>query len=575
MDPQIKKQRTLDAIKRIVVRESLKQPLIVIFEDLHWIDSQTQALLDLLAGTIAISRVLLLFNYRPEYRHEWTNKSYYSQLRLDPLGGADGAAMLAALLGESVELNPLKRLITARTGGNPFFIEEIVRSLFDDGTLTRNGSVKLTRALSQTRLPPTVQGILAARMDRLSAPQKELLQTLAVIGRKSPMGLLERVFPLPSSEVAPILAELQASEFIYEQPAANDVEYVFRHALTQEVAYNSLLVERRRGLHARAGEAIEEMYAERLDGHLVELAHHYSHSAITMKGVEYLYRVGEQTSARLPNQEAINYLIAALELLRSVPDCPERAQRELAIQLSLAGVWRSLNGWNAPEVESAYRRALVLTQDSEDPSAKAPAAIGLAFTYLTAGKERAAIELCTELAELASKTDDLGLLLRTLDCMGQAYWIMGDYLHGLGCMERLIALYRPGIRGWRPEYDYSAILAHRPQVLIESGFPARAVKSLREALAFVQTFDDKMAQIIAVEAAADVQFELRDTDGLFEYSSRLSALLEEVPNPLYIASCEALKGWALVRSGKFDEALKQVRRTHEIAGPVRSCFCLY
>jgi tetratricopeptide (TPR) repeat protein len=412
-------------------------------------------------------------------------------------------------------------------------------------------------------------------MDRLSAPQKELLQTLAVIGRKSPMGLLERVFPLPSSEVAPILAELQASEFIYEQPAANDVEYVFKHALTQEVAYNSLLVERRRGLHARAGEAIEEMYAERLDGHLVELAHHYSHSAITMKGVEYLYRVGEQTSARLPNQEAINYLIAALELLRSVPDCPERAQRELAIQLSLAGVWRSLNGWNAPEVESAYRRALVLTQDSEDPSAKAPAAIGLAFTYLTAGKERAAIELSTELAELASKTDDLGLLLRTLDCTGQAYWIMGDYLHGLGCMERLIALYRPGIRGWRPEYDYSAILAHRPQVLIESGFPARAVKSLREALAFAQTFDDKMAQIIAVEAAADVQFELRDTDGLFEYSSRLSALLEEVPNPLYIASCEALKGWALVRSGKFDEALKQVRRTHEIAGPVRSCFSFY
>src|SRR6202011_2671452 len=132
---------------------------------------------------VANSRVLLLFNYRPEYRHEWANKSYYSQLRLDPLGGADGATMLAALLGEGVELNPLKRLIAERTGGNPFFIEEIVQALFDEGALTRNGVVKITRSLSQLRLPPTVQGMLAARIGRLAAEPKELLQTLAVIGR--------------------------------------------------------------------------------------------------------------------------------------------------------------------------------------------------------------------------------------------------------------------------------------------------------------------------------------------------------------------------------------------------------
>ena len=130
-------------------------------------------------------------NYRPEYHHEWTNKSYYTQLRLDPLGGADGAAMLAALLGEAVELNPLKRLITERTGGNPFFIEEIVQALFDEGALVRNGAVKVTRSLSQLRLPPTVQGMLAARIDRQPSEHKELLQTLAVIGRESSLGLLK------------------------------------------------------------------------------------------------------------------------------------------------------------------------------------------------------------------------------------------------------------------------------------------------------------------------------------------------------------------------------------------------
>jgi len=153
MDPQIKRQRTLDAIKRIVLRESLNQPLVVIFEDLHWIDGQTQALLDLLADSIPTSQILLLVNYRPEYSDQWGNKTYYLQIRLNPLGGANGAAMLSFLLGDAVELNPLKRLIVERTGGNPFFIEEIVQGLFDEGALALNGAVKVTRSLSQLRLP--------------------------------------------------------------------------------------------------------------------------------------------------------------------------------------------------------------------------------------------------------------------------------------------------------------------------------------------------------------------------------------------------------------------------------------
>jgi class 3 adenylate cyclase len=182
MDPQIKLRRTVEAIKRILLRESLNQPLVVIFEDLHWIDSQTQELLDLLTESIANVRVLLLFNYRPEYRHQWTNKGYYTQLRLDTLSEEGATAMLSALLGEGVELAPLKRLVIERTEGNPFFIEEMVQALFDEGALVRNGVVKVAHSLAQLRLPSTVQGILAARIDRLSAEQKELLQTHPVEG---------------------------------------------------------------------------------------------------------------------------------------------------------------------------------------------------------------------------------------------------------------------------------------------------------------------------------------------------------------------------------------------------------
>jgi predicted ATPase len=164
MDPQVKRRRTLDAIKRIILRESLNQPTVVIFEDLHWIDSETQALLDLLADSIANARVFLLVNYRPEYRHEWSNKSYYSQVRLDALDQANATEMLATMLGGSVELNPLKRLIIERSQGIPFFMEEMVQALFDEGVLVRNGAVKVTRSLSQLRLPPTVPGILASRI---------------------------------------------------------------------------------------------------------------------------------------------------------------------------------------------------------------------------------------------------------------------------------------------------------------------------------------------------------------------------------------------------------------------------
>jgi predicted ATPase len=184
MDGQIRKRRTLEAIKRIVLRESLNQPLMVIFEDLHWIDEQTQELLNLLADSIGTAKIILLVNYRPEYSHQWNSKTYYTQLRLDPLGQESADEMLSALLSDGKDLIPLKRLIIERTEGNPFFMEETVQVLFDEGALVRDGSaVKLTRSLNTLKIPPTVQGILAARIDRLPADAKELLQTLATARR--------------------------------------------------------------------------------------------------------------------------------------------------------------------------------------------------------------------------------------------------------------------------------------------------------------------------------------------------------------------------------------------------------
>jgi predicted ATPase len=342
----------------------------VIFEDLHWIDEQTQALLDLLADSIANARVLLLVNYRPEYRHEWSNKSHYEQIGLKALGRGNAEELLTALLGDAVELQPLKRLIIERTGGNPFFIEEMTQALFDEGALVRNGAVKVTRSLSQLRLPPTVQGILAARIDRLSAEQKELLQTLAVIGREAPRALISKMTATAEAQLEQRLAELRVAEFIYEQPALADTEYVFKHALTQEVAYNSLLIERREQLHERAGKALESLFADQLDDHLTQLAHHYSHSDNIEKAVEYLGRAGQQAVQRSANPDAITSLTLAIDLLNKLPEGPERDQQELTLQLALGPALIAIRGWaEQPSRKSTSAATVNFNMRQREPTA--------------------------------------------------------------------------------------------------------------------------------------------------------------------------------------------------------------
>ena len=323
MDAQIRRRRTLDAIKRIIIRESLEQPLVVIFEDLHWIDAETQELLDLLVDNVASARILMLVNYRPEYHHTWGNRTCYTQLRLDPLGGQSADDMLHALLGGDVSLQSLKRLIIEKTQGNPFFIEEIVRALAEQGVLVRNGATRLTKPLTEIHVPPTVHGILASRIDALPASQKDLLQTLAVIGKDFPLNLVRHITAIPDDRLEPMLKSLRAGEFIYEQPASGEAEYTFKHALTQEVAYNSMLMQRRRLLHERAGEAIEALFKDRINDHLAELAHHYSHSANTRKAVEYLFRAGSQAAERFAHSEAVSPAFQCL----GVPQASARRRR--------------------------------------------------------------------------------------------------------------------------------------------------------------------------------------------------------------------------------------------------------
>jgi predicted ATPase len=275
LDPPQRRQRMLDALKRVLLRESQVQPLLLVFEDLHWIDSETQALLNSLVESLPTARLLLLVNYRPEYQHGWGSKTYYTQLRLDPLPPISADELLQGLLGDDPSLKPLTQLLIARTEGNPFFLEESVRTLVEAGLLVgERGTYRPGQALPSLQIPATVQVVLAARIDRLPPEEKRLLQTAAVIGHEVPLPLLQAITEMPEEVLQRGLAHVQTAELLYETRLFPEREFTFKHALTHEVAYGSLLQERRCVLHARIVETLEALAGDRLDELVDRLAQH-------------------------------------------------------------------------------------------------------------------------------------------------------------------------------------------------------------------------------------------------------------------------------------------------------------
>jgi tetratricopeptide (TPR) repeat protein len=413
---------------------------MVIFEDLQWIDEETQAFLNLLAEAIANAPVLLLVTYRPEYSHHWGSKTYYTQLRVDPLGKENAEEMLSTLLGDGAELLPLKRVIIEKTEGNPLFMEELVEALFEEGVLVRNGAINLTRPLGQVKIPPTVLGILAARIDRLPPEAKELLQTLAVVGSMFPLSLVREVSEQPPEQLDRLLDGLQAGEFIYEQPAIGGVEYTFKHALTRQVADESLLSERRELLHQRTGQAIEALYHERLDDHYTDLAHHYRHARDTEKAVHFMRRAAEQAVARSAFSEGEAQLQDAIALILTLPPAEKRDRTELGLQTTLGAllVGRS---FGAQEREAPLRRASELCERVTDLQALLPALFQIGQFYIERLRLSEARGVAERAITLAQTLDDPLPRITAWHNLGETHFWSGEPLAACTHFERAFALY--------------------------------------------------------------------------------------------------------------------------------------
>jgi predicted ATPase/class 3 adenylate cyclase len=426
LDPPQRRQRTLDAVKRLLLRESQVQPLLVVFEDLHWIDGQTQALLDSLVDSLGSARLLLLVNYRPEYRHDWASKTAYSQMRIDALVAESAGQLLEALLGDDPSLALLKQLLVEQTEANPLFLEESVRALVETGALAgEHGAYRLTRPVEHLRIPATVQAILAARIDRLAPEGKRLLQSAAVIGKDVPMPLLLALVDAQEPEVRAELAHLQAAEFLYETRLFPDLEYTFKHALTHEVAYGSLLQDRRRALHALVIEAIERLYADRLDEQVERLSHHAMHGQDWEKAVLYARQAAKRAAERSANREAATFFEQALAALTRLTVSRATREQAIDIRLELRNVLLPLNDFASMTAHLREAEALALALN--DRWRLAWVSTHLTAFYFNTNQHPEAKAAGRLVLEIATELDDFSLQVLAHFMLGLTYLYVCDY----------------------------------------------------------------------------------------------------------------------------------------------------
>jgi class 3 adenylate cyclase/tetratricopeptide (TPR) repeat protein len=445
LDPLLRRQRTLEAVKLLLLRESQVQPVLVVFEDLHWIDSETQALLDSLVDSLPTARLLLLVNYRPEYRHTWGSKTYYRQLHIDPLPPESADVLLHGLLGSDATLHPLRALLIPRTGGNPFFLEESVRTLVETGVLMgERGAYKLARAAPSIQIPETVQAVLAARIDRLPPEEKRLLQCAAAVGKDVPFSVLTAIADGPESELRRCLVNLQAAEFLYEARLFPDLEYVFKHALTQEVAFAGLTSDRRRALDTAIVGVLEQLTVERPDEQVERLAHHAFRGESWSKAATYLQQAGDKASTRSAYRQAIAHFERALLALAHQPEGRDTLEQFVDIKLSARSALLALS-----ELESALvhmRDALSAAERLQDSARIALSFSGVGHVLCILGRALEALPYGRSAVEAATILNERGSSIRAHMVLGATHWLLGHYRQATDHLEGNRELTKSDIR---------------------------------------------------------------------------------------------------------------------------------
>ena len=440
LDPGERQRQFRDLIRRLTRARSAREPAVLLFEDLHWFDRASEEYIENLVIEIAPgNRTLVLLNFRPEYHAQWMRRSYYQQLPLQPLGPEAIKELFADLLGSDPSLHRLRELIQERTGGNPFFIEEIVQSLVETGALVgTRGTYRLGKPGEDIGVPATVQSVLAARIDRLPEREKQVLQAASVIGQKFSEPILRRVAGLGDGELPAALHALTNAEFLYQEALYPEAEYAFKHPLTQQVAYSSQLTERRAHVHAAVARAIEDVDSEKLGERAALLAYHWEHAGDARDAAKWHRRAAEWVGMN-NSAEALRHWQSVRQLLETLPETPESLVERAAVR---AQIMIHLARLGDPEdlATLLFREGRELAARSGDPHVLAQVLNGFGLLRAQAGDVDEALDPLLESVRLADETGDLGLRVAVRYGLSVTCFYAGRLREGLVTAEEGLRL---------------------------------------------------------------------------------------------------------------------------------------
>jgi tetratricopeptide (TPR) repeat protein len=561
-DPPRRRELTQEALKRLLFGLTRIQPVLLIMEDLQWVDFETQAFLNHLVESLPAVRLLLLVNYRPEYRHDWGGKTYYMQIRLDPLSPAGADDFLAALLGDDESLRRLKRLMIDRTEGNPFFLEEIARALADSGALVGDrGAYRLVTAVRDIEVPPTVQAVLAARIDRLPPEEKGLLQCASVIGKDVPLVLLEATAELPEAALRRGLKHLQAVELLYERSLFDDVVYTFKHTLTHEVAYQSLLHERARGLHARVVDAIERLYGDRLAEQAETLAHHAVRGEVWDKAVDALRAAGVRAFAKGSVEESLQRYEQALALIPRLPESPDKLRRAIDVRLDLYVPLIVLG--QIPRLVQLHDESERLARELGDPRRLGRVLYRMAqYSYMFA-RYNDGIAYAGQALALAREVDDPEVRVLATYALGLNHCLLGAYGPAVDLFMRVVD-------GPDAEWAKRVLAVTAPAYVVGCtwlAFSATRLGRLELALDYsdravrlADAFDHPQAQAIAYTLRAIPLVCRGELETALDLVERAVRLCETRALFVWLPAALCALGWVLASSGRAAEGVPHLER---------------
>ncbi len=557
LDPQQRGNRVIDELTRFLLQATKDQPLLLVVEDLHWIDPETQRLLNSLADGVPAHRLLLLVTYRPEYRHPWASKSYYTQIRVDPLESAKANDMLDTLLGTGPDLDALKSMLIERTEGRPLFLEELVRGLKESGILVeRDGALHLEGNVAQINLPGSVQDVLASRIDRLAPELKRLLQTASVIGRTVPVQLLEKIAALTGDVIADRLGRLQEAEFLYEQHGSADPTFQFKHALTEEVAYASLPQETRRSLHGQLVAAMEHTYADRLEEHCEALGRHALRAERWDKAYLYSRKAAHKAHARSAYRSAIEWFDRALAALDRLPDDGMLAVDKMDVRLEMRTALWPLGRHD--ELAQRVREAGAIAERVGDK-----ARLANVYNYLTAhhwqaGEHGKAIETGERGLALAQEAGDFSVTVTTMQHLGFALIARGEF-------ERQTAYHREVARRLTGEAMYRRHgMAGYPAAitrgmlawgLAELGVFEEALESAQEGVAIARKVNSAMSIVWVTDYLALAHMLRGEPERALELMEPNFELCRKAEVRIVHSLTAGILGWALTELGRAEDAL--------------------